>query len=510
MERVDRTYFKSLPTECVQNVLERCNGLTNDAKPSLFFSEASPLCAATPSLFTTLHVFTSDSNIRVEPGVIIIGCVSEAELDSEWIRRALEVCGSSIKSLIVNMTYFFMKGRRISKKLWRKLRVKLVWRLLQYCKNVTCIEFEGAFSETPIREFTSRLTTAISDLNTCAHAKPANSRSAIKQLKFSYGTYRSLSWLLAAFGDSLEMLRIDNIMCSNDEIHEMLDFIETRVKRLHTFIATDAWRIVEKVGQARYVRLLCSYGDKLVSANLSGLDPDSIFEVIRNCTSLDIKTPFILDSITPEQAQRIGEIGTRWNSMFVYGTTPQYEWGVNPFIQCNNLRELRIYCSDFFRLLPALPLLEILEFELDNVSLDDTCAIGCKTSNLKQFRAGLWCPIEDADVFRPIIDSNNFLRRVRIDEYWIRDQDDDDREDYVERSYHLSLRVLIQLVNLFSSCQTLRFTLEGLRSKEFNVNDLRKCCAVLPCRGVKIEIHRARDFHDMADSVLYKQSGELL
>lgn len=102
----------------------------------------------------------------------------------------------------------------IEEKLRGGLRAKLVLWLLQYCKNIVCIEFEDASLCISNREFCSELTTVVSELSISPRIMHPNYHSGIKQLVFRNGSYPSLYWLMAALRDPHEMLRIGHVTCT--------------------------------------------------------------------------------------------------------------------------------------------------------------------------------------------------------------------------------------------------------------------------------------------------------
>ena len=97
--------------------------------------------------------------------------------------------------------------------------------------------------------------------------------------------------------------------------------------------------------------------------------------------------------------------------------------------------------------------------------------------------------IESGIDFKPIALSNGHLSSVRIQKWPL----------YVKRrDKELSIEILRVLVNLFSKCYSLYFTLGKDREENVTRDEIQDICPTIPCRGVDLKIQ--------VGSVCYQQT----
>ena len=122
--------------------------------------------------------------------------------------------------------------------------------------------------------------------------------------------------------------------------------------------------------------------------------------------------------------------------------------------------------------------------------------------NLRYLALDLLKPIENGIDFKPIALSNPHLSSVRIQEWPL----------YVkEREKELSIEILGVLVNAFSKCRSIYFTLGNHGEESVTRDEIQDICGALPCRGVHLKIqvgsvcyqqtYRQFDFEEMRNSV---------
>lgn len=70
--------------------------------------------------------------------------------------------------------------------------------------------------------------------------------------------------------------------------------------------------------------------------------------------------------------------------------------------------------SSALSLWPKLPSLERLVLRSKSVSFHDVSCIASKTSNLRNFVLNVRFAIESGEMFKPLVESNKFLRYVSV------------------------------------------------------------------------------------------------
>lgn len=144
--------------------------------------------------------------------------------------------------------------------------------------------------------FSSQSQLRIRNETECAETLDLNSCSSIKRLEYHSEASHSLIRLLPLIGSTLESLQVyckdasdelvepDESDAQNSE--EMLDVIQKHYKCLDSIYIKSLEDLVWHVGGQRVGDFLCSFGHRLISANIEGLGAEELFSVTEKCTSL--------------------------------------------------------------------------------------------------------------------------------------------------------------------------------------------------------------------------------
>ncbi len=108
------------------------------------------------------------------------------------------------------------------------------------------------------------------------------------------------------------------------------------------------------------------------------------------------------------------------------------------------------------------------------------------TSNLIYLHLELAEPVQNGDIFKTIVDSNPHLRMVSIKE-----KEDSDGE----RDGNSALELLQVLLDTFSKCDSLAFSILNTGKQDVPRDTIRDICGSLPCRGINLNVRIGSTFY---------------
>ncbi len=315
MESVPLSYFTQLPTECLELIVQlvyqerdtevkgdictdtTTRSLDNHGGLSLLFSQANPFRSVVSSTFTRFNFRRSpkngqDDRIRIHRYNLVapycsqkyiwISPDSDVGLDTGLIRQVFSICGPSIESILFSSTdsnYNTMDGENEKTRMAHKLS-SLV---LEYCTSIKGLSFlpeerlePNWFAEaTVFHKFATQLNslmvrcnfpTTIFDLSVC---------SSLRELCYLGGCDKQLIQLLLSIDGTLEQLCIAEYD-PNADCEKFLEVTRKTCNRLHTFDVRDYNQLEALANESRYDSFLCSYGDQLIRASVSVLEPEAL------------------------------------------------------------------------------------------------------------------------------------------------------------------------------------------------------------------------------------------
>ncbi len=533
MESVPLSYFVQLPAECLElivqlvyenNVIQVMGDICMDTTTrsldshgglSLLFSQANPFRCVVSSMFTRLVFDRSTKYGRrgIGPGrynlvaphctkeEIKISPESDVGLDTGLIRQVFRICGPSIESMLFGVMEF--NGNTMDSE-YENTRTphKFSSLVLQHCANIKHLSFlqEERFrlnwiaEELVFHKFATQLKsltlgsdfpTTMSGLGEC---------SSLRELRYMKGCNEHLIQLLLCVGGTLEQLCIEN----QDPDYDCEKFLEVTRKtcnRLHTFSVNDYAQLIALVRKSRYDSFLCSYGDQLIRANLSYLNPEALQKVIDACPRLDFGSCWSFLGL-PESPKCVSVLGPRLQSLRLFTpVVPANEWATI-LAECTNLRELDLRFDMSLAQLPTLLHLERFDLHRMCVSAQFISHLASISSNLRSVNVLISSNIQTGYIFKPLVKSNKFLRDVRIREHVSQQQ------PRTRPHARCSLQLLRELVETFSKCHKLDIGLFQTQGEYITSSEVSNICSVLPCRGVEARI-------GIRPHVFYEQTGKL-
>ncbi len=519
MESAALSYFMQVPDECLEQILhlvyekndievmgEICTdstttSLDNHGGLSLLFSQESPFCSVVSSMFKCFVFDRSPEygrhgRIQVRYNLVAPYCSgkdigispeSDAGMDTGLMRQVFSICGPSIESISFGSMEFddnTIDGENEKTRIAHKFSALV----LEHCANVKELSFhqQKRFKPNWIAEellfyrfapqlksltLGSYFPTRILDLGGC---------SSIRELRYMNGCSDHLIQLLLSIGGTLERLRIENFN-PNSYCEKLLEVTRRTCTRLHTFDVSDYMQLRSLARESPYAPFLCSYGDQLLRANLSVLDPEALQKVLDSCPRLNLEERWVHSGVV-QHPKCVSVLGPRLHSLrLIYSELHANEWS-KILAKCTNLHELVVH---FDLGLPQLsPLLRLERFEQQEVCVSALFIshLASMSSNLRSVEFLISPDIQTGYIFKPLVESNRFLRDVKIVEHV--------SEQQPRRGPHTrcSLQLVRELVETFAMCQKLDITLSQQEGERITSRDVGNICGLLPFRGVEVRI----------------------
>ncbi len=537
MESVSPSYFMHLPVECLELIIRlvqellfleiwgdictdtTTKSLDNHRNFSLLFSQASPFRSVVSSMFTDLYldsyevygerhnlVFPSSTESSIK-----ISVESHAGWDIGLIRQIFRICGPSTESISFGTMEFDNTTEGEKEKTEMAHKVSSI--VLQHCANIKHLLFlqHERFKPNWIAEklvfhkFATQLNSLTLRSNFPTTMPGLGMCSSLRELRYMGGCSEHLIQLLPSIGGTLEHLYVEKeCSYSNGDLIEREDsesdweklFEVTRktCSRLHTFYLSGIAYVPSLARNPRYVALLCSYGNQLIRANLNLLAPEALQRVIASCPRLDVDNSwsFHRPAYSPKC---VSVLGPRLQSLELRTpVVPANEWA-KILAKCSNLRELALHFDLGPRQLPALPRLETFKLQEVCVSAQYISHLASISSNLRSVEFQFSPDIQSGSIFKPLVESNKFLRDVSITEHV------SERQPRVSTRTRSSLQLVRELVETFSKCHKLDIRLFEIEGEHITSVEVQSICGVLPCRRVEVLI-------EISPHVFYWQTGK--
>ena len=301
---------------------------------------------------------------------------------------------------------------------------------------------------------------------------------------------------LRTSGASLESLdvRFEDF----DGCSEVIDTIEHYCTKLSSIYFTDCSRIIQTVGEERYVKFLCSFGSQFNYAEVEQLSVEKLAQVVRACPNLLIRSMVTVDGRADEW-ERVSLLGPMISFLAVHVDACLENKCKDSIAKCTNLESLCIkyrFRIDGFSVdgselgfLSAVSS-SLMEFRHDyfTATQENIVMISSISRNLKCLTLHLTKQMEIGIDFRAITDTNPQLGNVTIYE---------NVDDGCKREKDQVLELLRMLVEAFQKCRTIHFTLINTKERNITKDEIQDICCLLPCRGVKVCIE--------VDSIFYRQ-----
>ena len=488
--------------------------LDNHGGLSLLFSQASPFRSVVSSMRTSLclnripmcgrhgrlHVYYNLVAAHRKGKYIRISPESDVGLDTGLVRQVFSICGPSIDSIsfgIVKFNDSTTDGENEKTNMAHSFS-SLV---LEYCANIKNLLFfqEEKFKPNWIAEklvfhkFATQLNSLTLGSNFPTKILDLGACSSLRQLRYMGGCSEHLIQLIPSIGGTLEHLRIDR-RDSDADWEKLMEVTRKTCDRLHTFCVSNTANLPSLAWNPRYVTFLCSYGDQLICANLNYLAPAALQKVIDSCPMLDIDNCWSFLGL-PESPKCVSVLGPRLASLRLFAFNPHANDWPKILAKCTNLRELALFVDLGSRQLPALPRLETFELREVCVSAQYISHLASIFSNLRTMKLQIAPDIQAVSILKPLVESNQFLRDVRITEQV------SERQPRLRTHIPCSLQLLRELVEIFSKCEKLDIRLFQTEGEHITNSEVVNICGVLPCRGVEVHI-------EISPHLFYQQTGK--
>ena len=379
---------------------------------------------------------------------------------------------------------------------------KFVTLVKMYCPNVESLRFTSFATEDNLDPFIDSVPELLAEFSSqlssiewnadkadenCLRLPDISMCSRIRKLEFPASS--QLSSCLQTCGASLESLTVS--FGDTNEYVKMLDIIQQNCTKLSTVSLWDSLRVIEKVGERRYTRFLCSFGSQLIGAEIEGLSIEKLTKVVRTCPNLLIASEYVNER-GGDDWERVSLLGPMIKRLSVAAAVCRDEKFEELIGKCTNLESLTIEedypdevqeienCSDvkFLSFLSSYSLTKLCYFGF-TASQQNICTLSSAFRNLHYLYLELVILIESGTDFKTIAHSNPHLNSVSIHEY---------NYDVEEREKGQSMVLLRMLMRAFSKCRSINFDLDHNGEESITRDEIQDICGLLPCRGVDLSI----------------------
>ena len=526
-------YFHTLPTEILATIIkyvflkiesqqeEATDTLSKKRKRilslSMLFSENSPFRDVVSQLsFNEIQLgrVTEAPCLWLNNSLFVIGpeLFEDESLELGIPERFLQLSGKSVKGISILVNSNDLPPTEISNNVFFQKFEALV---KMYCPNVENLGFTSLTTEDNplpfedivpglLEKFYSQLVSIrwfvhvnepdkgylrFPDIRMCTNLRELDVPNSPQLISF-----------LRSFGVSLESLNVSFEEMNGYE--EVLDVIEHNCTKLAIVSLWDCLLMIETVGEERYANFLCSFGYQLTSAEVEGLSVGKLARVLKACPNLLICTDYVRNDGF-DNWERVSLLGSMIQYLIVEADICHEEKFEEAISKCSNLASLTIQRNYAYEredgidgssvsFLSSLSLSLITSFCYRDFTATQQNIFMLSTAlkNLRELSLDVVNPIENGIDFKAIAESNPRLNSIIILEY----NDDDD-----ERGKAPSIAVLRMLVNAFSKCQAIDFTLINTGEECVTRDEIHDICSSLPCRGVYIRVDVGSTLYHQTD-----------
>ena len=473
---------------------------------SMLVSEDSPFRQALSQFSLTelqLGRVSDASRLCMENGVYVIG----PELGTA--ERILHVCGKSVRVVAFSIDPKDLSSQETDN---NGVIQKLVALVKGHCPNVEKLSFKPLVSEDNplpfedvfpglLEQFSSQLRSLswnvirthkdcvrLPDISMCTNIRELVFPSSSELMSFLHTSGAFLETLAVSYGDP-------------NGYADILDLIKHNCTRLSKILLWGCFRIMHIVGEERYSNLLCSFGSQLKRALVEGLSVGKLAQVVRACPNLLVPS-YLVKEGQADEWERVGYLGPMIKHLTIATGMRRDERCEEAIEKCSNLEALsilrkyvqeeRIEGNPDVSYLSSLSSSSLTHFYYYGYTATEQsiCVLSSGLNNLSHLMLRLVKPIQRGINFNVITRSNPQLDSVTIFE---------SIDDGEKREKDQSLSVLRMLVNAFSNCRSVNFTLVNNGEEIVSRDEMRDICASLPCRGVDLNItvgsvcYRVRD-----------------
>ena len=478
------TYWDTLPADVLPKIAR--------LQPSLTTLEWSPFRTAASLLFHTIQF--QIGNVRECTGFdVIASTITISACDAcsalPHVEQVLNACGSSLKTIKICRSYHRIGGEDCT---------PLVSLVEKHCPNVESLAFGRQRSSICtwaglVERYGAQLRSIRYSQIVVGRLPRFDACTGLLRLDCKFLRSDTLISMLQSVGRTLEELtvRFDDIPGPDGVLHA----IQTYCRRLSVIRLNDYWYFC---AEPQRTALLCSYGPQLVKADVGGLRPISLREVARKCPSLRTSFLFYYDW-DETKWDHIKAIGPLIDDLRLENYPCAGGKSADAMARCINLRRLRVENENFvvsdeimsnifansrYRTLEDLDIRGLLVSKL-NLEL-----VAKSTLNLRKVSFLMPCFIEDANIFKSIVDSNPYLTEVILRE---------SSRFYCERHADDALEILRSLLLIFCKCHKLHILLRVVHEDNADENQLRQICRHSPCHRMNLMVR--------ISNALYKQTG---
>lgn len=506
------SYFDALPRDVLRNIISHILQLvrkmtmneneqlaplkTNERVLllSVLFSEDGPFSDLVSTMLSMVSVDSIFDATYFSPNLKSIVIGSEVFETKKLAERILKVCGKSTKEIKFSKIY---EGNSKSVKLKEKKTAEMfVSLVLAHYPHVEKIIFESVPPQEDIApilmaRFSSQLRSIEwNEWRThMIYLHTPNLRTCVNIRELHFPCSRQLLSFLRASGSSLEIL-IVQLIPDPTHVRDLLDVIQCMCRNLTKILFKHYLNLIRVVGEDRYASFLCSFGARLTRADFNKLSPPKFLEVYANCANLDISS-LSVENCGADDWKKVRIAGPRIERLIVDHESCINESCQSAIAECTNLQylwvkrgrseELIIPDNLQLRFLSSLSSLSItnfmhLKFTATQRNIE---VLASSFENLRSLRLRLAVPINIGIDFKAAANSMPQLNSVSIHEYF----------NYGEyRVKDQSLKVLQMLIDSFSKCRCIEFTILKRGRETVTRDEIRDICGSLPCREMDINI----------------------
>ena len=330
----------------------------------------------------------------------------------------------------------------------------------------------------------------VPDISLCTHIRELTFPFSPQLISFFDTSGSSLENLSISF-EAIDKYVDGYIDGYIDGYAKMFDLILDNCPKLSRVSLFDYRRIIETVGEEQYANFLCSFGSQLIRTLIDELSIGKLAQVMRACPNLLIDNQYV-ENNGVDGWERVSFLGPMIKHLTVAGDMCRDEKCEEAIAKCTNLESLTVRrnyehedgsindCSDL------VFLSSISSSSLHHFCHNDFLAtqpnidvLSLALRNLHTLTLHLSKPMKNGIDFTSIARSNPQLNSVLIEEsIW----DDEEREK------DMSIELLRMLVNAFSKCRSINFTLFKCGEESVTREEIQDICGSLPCRGVYVRI----------------------
>ena len=287
-------------------------------------------------------------------------------------------------------------------------------------------------------------------------------------------TLESLTVVYLHFGDYLKIFSAIERFCAS----------------LSTLLFYGCYLVKRIVGEERYANVLCSFGCRLVRAEVDVLTLGELARVVRACPNLLVTSKTVSVSRIGEW-ERVDLLGSMIKHLSVPAEMCCGEKYGEAIAKCTNLKHLTImesYGDDEQRIKNSSGVTFLLSqlsssltgFKYYNfhATRQNLCMLSSALRNVGHLNLKLAKSIESGIDFNTITHSNPQLKDVVIDEPTNRHE---------KRGKNQSMEVLRMLVNAFSNCRSIDFVLLN-EEERVTQKEIQEICGSLSCRVLRVRI----------------------